>query len=101
MNKHVYDYWNRTELGRRMLASDYVTESDLIFLIPNNKKKMFGLPLTRISGSKKRERKRLKRKSILSFDLFEIIEDLVEELVGKKFSNDKFFDQFVDVKELN
>lgn len=101
MNKFVYEYWSRTELGRKMIASDLVSDSDLLFLIPNNVKRMHGIPLTRISGSKKRKQKRLRRRSILSFELFEIIEDMVEEIVGSKLSNDQFFDKFVDIKGVN
>lgn len=98
MNKFVYEYWSRTELSRKMIASDLVSDSDLLFLIPNNVKRMHGLPLTRISGSKKRKKKRLRRRYILSFELFEIIEDMVEEIVGSKLSNNQFFDKFVDIK---
>lgn len=98
MNKFVYEYWNRTELGQKMIASDSISDSDLLFLIPNNIKRMHGLPLTRIPGSKKRKQKNLRRRFILSFELFKIIEDMVEEIVGSKLSNDQFFDKFVDVK---
>jgi hypothetical protein len=100
MNKFVYEYWSRTELGRKMIASDSVSDSDLLFLIPNNVKRMHGLPLTRISGSKKKKKKRLRRRSILSFELFKIIEDMVEEIVSSKLSNDQFFDKFVDIKDV-
>lgn len=32
-----------------MIESVYVSDSDLLFLIPNNKKKILGLPLTRVN----------------------------------------------------
>ena len=53
--KFIYEYWGRTRLGREMIKSNNVSESDLLFLIPNNVKRMRGLPLTRISGKKKKK----------------------------------------------
>ena len=97
----IYEYWSKTELGRKMIKSEHVSESDLLFLIPNNIKKMHGLPLTRMFGKKKRKQKRLKRKYILSFELFDILEELIEETLGSKLLNDEFFGEFVEVKNLN
>ena len=60
IEKHKYlihKYWSRIELGRKMIDSNNVSESDLLFLIPNNVKKKYGLPLTRISGKEKRKQK--------------------------------------------
>ena len=96
----IYKYWSKTELGRRMIASNNVSELDLLFLIPNNVKKRHGLPLTRISGSKKRKQK-VQRKSLsMSFKCFEIIEELIEEALGDMFSNNNFIDSLVEVKNL-
>ena len=97
----IYKYWGKTELGRSMIASNNVSESDLLFLIPNNVKRMHGLPLTRISGKKKRKQKEQRKRFILSFKLFDIIENIVEETLGSKFSNNEFFGEFVEVKNLN
>ena len=97
----IYEYWGKTELGRSMIASNNVSESDLLFLIPNNVKRMHGLPLTRISGKKKRKQKEQRKRFILSFKLFDIIENIVEETLGSKFSNNEFFGEFVEVKNLN
>lgn len=97
----IYEYWGKTELGRSMIASNNVSESDLLFLIPNNVKRMHGLPLTRISGKKKRKQKEQRKIFILSFKLFDIIENIVEETLGSKFSNNEFFGEFVEVKNLN
>ena len=97
----IYEYWGRTELGRAMIKSNNVSESDLLFLIPNNVKRMHGLPLTRISGKKKRKQKEQRKRFILSFKFFDIIEDIVEETLGSKFSNNEFFGEFVEVKNLN
>ena len=81
-----------------MIKSDIVSESDLLFLIPNNIKKMHGLPLTRISGKRKRKQKEQKRKFILTFKCFEILENVIEETLNAKFSDDTFFTNFVDFK---
>ena len=97
----IYEYWSRTRLGRDMIKSNHISESDLLFLIPNNVKRMHGLPLTRISGKKKRKQKEQRKRFILSFKLFDIIEDIVEEALGSKFSNNEFFGEFVEVKNLN
>lgn len=96
----VYEYFSRTELGRAMIASNSVSDSDLLFLIPNNVKKMHGLPLTRMSGKKKRKKKNQRKKNILSFKLFDLIEDIVERTIVSTWSQNDFFDKFVDVKNL-
>ena len=96
----IYEYWGRTELGRKMIASNNVSESDLLFLIPNNVKRMHGLPTTRIIGKKKRKQKEQRRKFILSFNLFDIIEEIIEETLCSKWSQNEFFEQFVDVRDV-
>lgn len=96
----VYEYWNRTEIGRAMIASNSVSDSDLLFLIPNNVKKMHGLPVTRMPGKKKRERKNQRKRHILSFKLFDLIEEIVERTITSTWSQSDFFDKFVDVKNL-
>ena len=97
----IYEYWSRNRLGRYMIRFNHVSESDLLFLIPNNVKRMHGLPLTRISGKKKRKQKEQRKRFILSFKLFDIIENIVEETLGSKFSNNEFCGEFVEVKNLN
>lgn len=97
----IYEYWSRTELGKKMIVSNNVSESDLLFLMPNNVKRMHGLPLTRISGKKKRKQKEQRRRFILSFRLFDIIEETIEEIICSKWSNNEFFEQFVDIKNVN
>lgn len=97
----VYEYWGRTEIGRAMIKSNNVSESDLLFLIPNNVKRMHGLSITRIPGKKKRKQKRQRKRFILSFQLFDIIEEMVEETLCFKFSDNEFFREFVEVKDLN
>ena len=92
----IYEYWGRTELGRAMIKSNNVSESDLLFLIPNNVKRMHGLPITRISGKKKRKQRSKRRTSILFFQF--VLEDIIEEILPSKWSNNEFFDKFAEVK---
>lgn len=96
----IHKYWSRTELGRKMIDSNNVSESDLLFLIPNNVKKKYGLPLTRISGKEKRKQKRQKKRFIKSFGLFDLIEETIEKNIYSKWATNEFFEQFVDFKEV-
>jgi hypothetical protein len=96
----IYEYWSRTEYGRKMIASNHVSESDLLFLIPNNVKRMHGLPTTRIVGKKKRKQKEQRRKFIFSFSLFDLIEEVIENTLGSTWSQNEFFQQFIDVKNV-
>lgn len=102
MNKQfIYDYWSRTEPGRRMIASNNVSESELLFLIPNNIKKRHWLPLTRLGNRKKKRKYKSRRKQhILSYGLFDILEEIIEETLEYSYQK-KFFNKFVDVKDLN
>lgn len=100
MNKFVYEYWNRTELGRKMIASESVSDSDLLFLIPNNVKRRHGLPVTRTYGKRKSAIKKARKRIILSFRLFDLINDVVEETLHQKWCDEEFFGQFVDFKNL-
>lgn len=96
----IYKYWSRTDLGRKMIASNNVSESDLLFLIPNNVKRMHGLPTTRIIGKKKRKQKEQRRKFILSFNLFDIIEEIIEETLCSEWSQNEFFQKLVDIVDV-
>lgn len=96
----VYKYWNRTEFGREMIASSSVSDSDLLFLIPNNVKKMHGLPVARMTGKKKRKKKNQRKKDILSFKLFDLIEEVIDRTIVSTWSQNDFFGKFVDVKNL-
>ena len=97
----LYAYWSRTELGREMIKSNHVSDSDLLFLMPNNVKRMHGLPLTRMSGKKKRKQKEIRRKNILGFNLFDIIEEIIDKTIGEQIIDNDYFGKFVDVKDLS
>lgn len=97
----IYEYWGKTEFGKEMIKSNNIFESDLLFLIPNNVKRTYGLPLTRISGKKKKKQKEQRKRFILSFKFFDIIEDIIEETLCSQWSNNEFFNKFIEVKNLN
>lgn len=90
----IYIYWNRTELGRKMIVSNYVSEEDLLFLISNNVKKMHGLSLTKGTKKYKEQRKRF----IYSFSLFDIIEEIIDDMLPNKISEN--LGSFVEIKNL-
>ena len=100
MNEFVYEYWNRTELGRKMVASDSVSDSDLLFLIPNNVKRRHGLPTTRICSKRKSIEKRNRKHIIMLFQLFDMISDTIEEMIPE-VCNEEFFETFVDIRNID
>lgn len=94
----IYKYWSRTKLGKEMLASNSVSDSDLLFLIPNNIKRRNGLPVTRIYGKRKSVIKKNRKRQILLFKSFDLISKIIEETITEKFSSESFITDFVDVK---
>lgn len=101
-NQFVYQYWRRTELGRRMIESENVSESDLLFLIPNNVKRMRGLPANRtIRKHKKKQYKNARKRFILSFRLFDLISEIIEETICSQWKSNDFIQEFVDYKNVS
>lgn len=92
--EYIYEYHAKTKLGRAMLMSNNIPDSDLLFIIPNNVKKLHGLPTTRIQGKKKLEKKRRRKTKIMSFNLFDIIEELIEKELYVR--QNEMFNKFVD-----
>lgn len=102
MNKietFIHEYWGRTDFGRQMLKSKFVSDLDLLFLIPNNVKRRNGFPTTRICGKNKRKQKQDKRRIILSFPLFEIISEIIEETLPQQI--DENFGMFAEVRDIS
>ena len=95
----VYEYWSKTELGRKMIASDSVSNSDLLFMIPNNVKRMHGLPASRTYGKRKSVIKRNRKRQISSFRLFDLISEIIEKTLPKTYNNE-WFGEFVDFKNM-
>lgn len=96
----VYEFWLRKgDLGKAMIESNNVTYEDLLFLIPNNMRKAHGLPLTRIRGDRKKIKKHRMKIAILTFKMYDIIEETVNKLIEEKFSNENYFTKFMDFKD--
>lgn len=96
----VYEFWSRKgDLGKAMIESNNFTYEDLLFLIPNNMRKVHGLPLTRIRGTRKRIKKHRMKIAILNFKMYDIIEERVNKLIEEKFSNENYFAKFMDFKD--
>ena len=97
----VYEYWSRTEFGRKMIASESVSYSDLLFMIPNNVKRIHHLPAIRIAGRNKARQKRERRRHILAFKLWDLISETIDNVLGTTFESNEFFSKFVDFKKLD
>ena len=97
----VHKYWSRTKLGKEMLASSSVSDSDLLFLIPNNVKRRNGLPITRTYGKRKSVIKKNRKHQILMFKSFDLISKIIEETIVEKFSSENFITDFVEVKNVD
>ena len=97
----VYGYWSRRKLSRLVAALDNnnLPYSDLLFLIPNNVKKMHGLPLTRMSGRKKKKQKNQRKNNIFSFGFFNNLEDTISKILCSEWTDGEFFDEFVGFKK--
>ena len=84
-----------------MIKSNHVSDLDLLFLMPNNVKRRHGLPLTRISGKKKRKQKEARRKNIFGFKLFDIIEEIIDKTISEQVVHNDYFGKLVDVEDIN
>lgn len=93
----ILQYWRKTDLGKKMILSNHVSYSDLLFMIPNNVKRRYGLPATRTCGKRKSYIKRNRKCRILRFKLFDLIEEIIDETLTATCDNE-FFQSFVDVK---
>jgi hypothetical protein len=69
--KFIYEYWNRTNLGREMIKSNRVSELDLLFLIPNNVKKCMVYHLLAYLAEKSVSKKNKEK------DLFYLLNSLI------------------------
>lgn len=98
----VYNFWRRKgDLGTAMINSNNISYDDLLFLIPNNMRKAHGLPLTRVRGSRKRIKKNRMKIAILTFKAYDIFEEIIDNLIKEKFSNENYFTNFTDFRNRN
>ena len=94
----IEEYWSR-KVDYTILDMRRLPESDLLFLIPNNVKRRYGLPLTRIDGGKKKQQKQKRKQRIIRDRMFLIIEDSIDNYISHLWPGD-FFEQFVDIKHI-
>ena len=94
----IFKYWGKTELGRLMIISSSVSYYDLLFLIPNNVKRRYGIPATRTCGKRKSRIKQRRKHRILSFKCFDLISAMIEEALPKTIRDN--VNSFVDVKDI-
>lgn len=94
MTDFVHEYWSKTQFGRAMLASKYVSDSDLLFLIPNNVKRRNGLPVTRIYGKRKSKIKKDRIHKILLFPVYDTLDKAIREIFG----DGPFITDLVEIK---
>ena len=96
MIKTIHNYWNKTEFGKMMVQNNSVSDLDLLFLIPNNKKKILGLPVTRLGNKRNKKKYKVNRRvNITTLKMFDVLENIIEQ----RLSNFNF-DNFVDYKDV-
>lgn len=96
----ILQYWSKTDIGKKMILSNHVSYSDLLFMIPNNVKRRYGLPSTRTCGKRKSQIKRNRRHRIRAFNLFDILVEVIEDQFSETFDV-KYFQNFVDIHNMD
>lgn len=79
--KIIIEYWKRRGFGEEMIKE--YSESDLLFLIPNNEKRMLGLPITRVQGGNKKRQKHTRKRRIIH-EHFGVLESHIAKLVEEQ-----------------
>ena len=88
---------SKHSLLRELYERKCFSNEELLYLFPNNKLKRNGLPLKR-GGSKKKKKI---RRMLHDKRFFNIIEDIVDDILASKFESNQFFNEFVDVKDVH
>lgn len=86
----------KNKLLKDCYESGKFTNYELLYFFPNNYLRHHGFQPLR--GGK---RKRYNKHRIMSFRLFEIIENIVEEMLYKEWSESPFIEKFVEFKNLD
>lgn len=95
----VNEYWGKSEIGRYLLETGYISRSDLLFLIPNNKKRMYGLKPHRSTQRRcSAEKHSRKEKIIESPGFFLAVDWVLSKELSKKI--DSVFDKMSDVNDV-
>lgn len=96
----IHRYFSKTELGLRIINSNFVSENDLLFLIPNNFKRRLGLKPTRVFNRRKSNSKQNRRHHILGWQYYELIQQIINEMLEDYFNQGSFIVDLVDVKNI-
>ncbi len=94
----IWAYFHRFgQIGDLMLRSDRVSEADLLLVMPNNYKRMHGLPITRRNGRRKALCKQRSRAFLLAA-IFPMVEELISSLIPQRV--EESFSLFADVSSV-
>lgn len=96
----VLTYWEYKPLGPQMLDSENLDFHDLLLLIPNNKKKMLGIPMTRIAGRRKHFIKKQQILRTTTWKLWDILSETIDNILNDRLVTSSFFQDFVDIKSI-
>jgi len=87
----------KTSLLRELYDRKNFKNEELLYLFPNNKLKRNGLPMKKGGSKKKKKIRRMLRDQ----RLFNIFEDIVDDVLTSKMKSNKFFTEFVDIKNIH
>ena len=90
-------FQRRGQIGEMLLRSDRVSEADLLLAIPNNYKRLHGLPLTRRNGKRKALCKK-RNTAFLLAAVFPMVEELISSLIPQRV--EESFSLFADVSSV-
>lgn len=97
-NKKLRDYYLRFGIiGEMLLESDQVSESDLLRVIPNNYKRLHGMPLLRLNGKRKASLKKHSR-GLRMHALFPIVTEMMELEISKRLPD--LFSLLTDIHDI-
>jgi hypothetical protein len=95
----IRKYWSRTEVGRDFLESGLFSESDLLFLMPNNVRKLHSLPMTRKHGKRGRKRILQRKRRLFENEMWAVIQGAIEQHVEAMFKTGVAFDRFASIQD--
>lgn len=70
MTDKIHKFYNKTDFGRFLIESGKLTQSELLFLIPNGTRHMLGLPTSRFPCTKNKKKEFLRRYNPLICKVF-------------------------------
>lgn len=97
LSKHewVKLYYSQNEILKEIYDSGDFIDDELLYLFNNNTLKRLGFPMKR--GGKRRK---YKYRKLMTWHLFNIIEEIIDNTLHKEWINNNFFNRFVDFNQL-